>query len=643
MQAITSVGAYGAITAPPGQTYLLGRELVPLTGQTLRWSGSKLKLPNQVSTTLTGSAALSSAGANQTVVVPVTSATGFFVGQRVALEDQTVGGQKTISSALGLVTAAASGSVTVQFTNGIGDTMARTVVTATWAETSNTSYTFPAGAYLCSISRMIVANTSLAGIVVTDLEIDGNRANNTLGLRWETSPMIDIRAPQSKLADLWVHDAPTDAIYHAALGLSCDTIRIDKPGAMGFHIGDANGSTYGGKRSIMQKLWIDSPGMGTPHIGHYGGYTSSHPAYAALGFSRNTDHISISAAHLTNDSGVAGTTWGQAIGCITGGDNTALSFSDIWVRDFNKGIGAIQIVRSSGTPAAPNRIEFDGLRVESSGPTTPGTLNQWEVCSIGCSSGSSLPHTDEVIIRNADFVDSPLIVQDANAQLQHVKLGAAAVGNTSSLIIIGSALANCRVQLDDVESRRFEGVQTGAPAGSGYGNNIYVQFATVRGDNVRCWGGGSALRAQSGADVEISGYKSQNAYNAGALATSSNTRLVLNSPRVRLTSGFTANGPWAGIDLASGGGALGSGGYASIVNPDIEAVTNQTNQYAVRLCTTASVPNTVVGGKLKVSGTSTTPVFTGGQNGIVVNALLSHTFTPTGSEVATGCVVSANA
>ena len=641
MQAIASVGAYGTITAPPGQTYLLGRELVPLTGQTLRWSGSALKLPNQVSSTLTGSAALSSAGANQTVSVPVTSSTGFYVGQRVALEDQTVGGQKTISSALGLVTAVASGSVTVQFTNGIGDTMARTVVTATWAETSNTSYTFPSGAYLCSISRMILANQSLAGIVITDLEIDGNRGNNPLGLRWETSPMLDIRATRSKIADLWVHDAPTDAIYHGANGLIAENLRIDKPGAMGMHIGDAASGIYGGKRTIITGIIADSPGMGTPHIGHYGG-SAAHPNYPAIGFSRNTDHIIIQAAHITNDSGVQGTTWGSAIGCITGSDNNAIEFSDIYIKDFNKGIGAITLLYGSSTAT---QLDFNNIHVENCGPITTNALNIWEIPSLGYSASGNV-NASKVRFRNSNFIDSPLALYDCqDVTLENVTFDATTIGGTATPNFLGTNTTLSTTVLRNVTSRRVvttSGNNGSIPTSPTYSANFYCSAAKVSGSGVQAINGTYGLISVGASDWEVSGFRWENMYQNGVRAAGGSTAIMKLTGLVgRQISGYSYANTFIGFDCNS---STGASGQVDLVAPLIDMVTTNASQSCLRLCPTAAVPCTVTGGKLKVSGASTTPIQSGGATGIgiVQGTLLSHAFTPGAAET-NNSVVNANA
>ena len=642
MQAITSCGVYGTITAPPGQTYLLGRELIPLTGQTLRWQGSKLKLPNQVYSALTSGAAVSSAGSNQTLAISVASSTGFYVGQRVALEDGTVGGQKTITTALALVTAVASGSVTIQFANGSGAAMATTSNTTTFIEAANTSFTFPAGSYLCSISRMILTNQTLSGINLADLEVDGNRANNTLGLRWETSPMIDTRALMSQLRDIWVHDAPTDAFYHSANGLIVQNLRIDKPGAMGIHIGDAAGGIYGGKKTIMQNLVIDSPGMGSPTIGHYGG-SSAHPSYPALGFSRNTDHIIIQAAHITNDYGVQGTTWGQAIGSITGSDNNSIEFSDIYIKDFNKGIGAITLLYGSSTAT---QLDFTDIHVENCGPITLSTLNIWEICSLGYSAAGSI-NASKVRVRNSNFTDSPFAVYDCqDVLIENVNFDATTIGGSSTLNLLGTDTTKSTIVLRNVTSRRIvttSGNNGSIPSSPTYSANFYVSAAKVSGSGVQAINGTYGLISVATSDVDISGFRWENMYQNGIRAAGGSTAIMKLPGLVgRQLSSYSYSNTFIGVDCNS---STGASGQVDLVAPLIEMVTTNASQSCVRLCPTAAVPNTVTGGKIKVSGTSTTPILSGGASGIgiVVGTLLSHTFTPGAGETSSGTVVSVNA
>ena len=639
MAAITEAGTGGRVVFPAGRTYLLGRDIQPLTGQTLLFGQSKLKLPDQVSSTLTGGVGVTTvATPNPTAVFPVVSSTGFYVGQAVGLEDRTTAGQRTYSAVRGAVTAVAANTVTVQFAVGAGSNLVVTTSTATFLETTATSYTFSTGTFLCSIGPLVSTAVQNSRIQLVDLEIDGNRANNTLGQRWELAPLIDLRAAKSIVEGLYVYDAPTDAIYFAALGSSMNSVWVDRANAMSIHIGAA--STTGAQQSTLSRLWLDSPGLGGAIIGHYGGISNSFPAYPALGFSRLTDHLLIDNVQITNSVGTTSTI-GQAIGCLTGSDNYAIDFSNLHISGFNKGRGAIHISATGVT--APSRIDFNQMHVENCGPLTPGTFNAYEVSLIGNTSGTP-PFADRITVRNSDFTDSPLAIRAANVSLENVSFTASAVANSATLIMLAGAASQGRVDLSGIRSIRPVGSGAGAPAANEYATCMIANAVAVRGNDVSCIGGHLGFRVQNAADVEISGLRCENNYNYGVLGMDGSTRLVLRSPRIRVTSGTTVQSPYAGIDLNSGGGALGASGYCSITAPDIELVTTSATQYGVRLPPTAAVPCLVQGGKVKVSGTSTTPVLSGGASGVgvVAGVALSHTFTAGAAELSSGNVVSTN-
>lgn len=655
MSAINSAGIGGRIMAPGGQVYTLNREIIPLSGQLFLFNQSRLKLANQIYTTLTSPATLNSTGLAPTVTFQVASSTGFFVGMRVGLQDDLTAGQTTRSIVLGVVTAVASGRVTVQFDgiNAVGMAVAATVNTSTWAETQVTTYTWPSTANLASISRLFYADPSKSFVQVLDLELDGNRANNQLANRWELSCLADQRSSNGRFKNIYAHDAVTDGIYSGGLRCGFDTIRVYNTGSFGFHVG-ASGASTGGQRTNHTNMWLDSPGLGTPANGHQGGYPS-HPSYAALGFSRNTDHNGFSNIHITNDNGAIGTTFGQAIGCITNGDNYALDFSHVFISGFNKGYGAIQIRHTNSTGGIdtdppgdvnkpPQLVSFDALHVDNCGPTTLATLQQWEICAIGASSGNA-PHATRVFIKDSDFTDSPLVIQDAHVTFAgRNEFVATAIGNSSSLILLGS---NCDTDISGVISRRVvttSGNYGSIPGADSYRFNIRAAGnAKVRGDNVTVINGHAGVRVEGGASWDVSNLKAADQYDYGLAAVGSAT-VALQSPRVTLSSGYTASSTWQGITAGAGAGALTSGSM-SIESPSVSAVTTAAGQAGIKLCPTAAVPCTVSGGKVKVSGTSTTPIASGGASGIgvVAGVLLSHAFTAGAAETAANTVVSANA
>lgn len=638
---VQSAGAGARIILPNGYTYVLGREITLLDGQVLLGSFAKLKAMDQVQTTLTATLAMGNSVFYPIYVVKVASTSGFFKTQRVTFHDATTGGQVSgLSVKATVVDVVDSTTLRVQVESGIGGAFGQTMPsTAPYNEVTFTSYTWPVGTYLVSVTGLLAAPFGQSRNGFADLELNGNSGNNPLGNRWEVGGMVDMRADRSTIDNLYGYNSIADGVVMCARWIAARNIWLNDTNSMGFHIGASSGST-GGMLGVMRNLYVDSPGKGSPMIGHIGGYTSSHPAYPCLGFSRLTDHMVFDGLQFTNNNG-SGSTWGQAIGCITGSDNYALSFSNLYISGFNKGIGPIQVVRSGA--AAPLRLDFDNLHMENCGPTNSGSFNQWEVSSIGCSSGLT-PHADQVRFRNCDFLDSPLIIQDANVRLENVFMKATAAANTASLIVIGTSTSTCRVDMSNVHIERPVGSNAGQPTRNEYLGNLYVQTATVRGDNVRCYGGTNQARIQSGSDLEVSNMKFEEYYNYGLAVFSASTRVVLNTPRAKLSSGNGAASNCVALDFNNGGGAPGAGAYIEVNNPSIEAVTTQAGQMGIRMCPTAAVPCTVTGGKVKVSGTSTQTIVSGGASGVghVQSTLLNASWTPGASEV-NNSVVNANA
>lgn len=654
--AIADAGVGGAIIVRPKQTYVLAKEVVLQSGQVVLGNGSTLKLADQVSSPLTAAVTINGAAANVVVNVPVASSAQFFVGQRVAISDLTVGGQRTATRVTAEVTATAAGTVTVRFDNSAGDQIAVTTNLATWLETAAVSYTAPVGAVLCSISMLLSVGSGADGVRIRDLAFDGNASNNTLARRWETSPCLNFRGTSGSIKSISVRDAPTDAIYHGGMELEVDGLRIDRPCAMGVHFGATTGAT-GAIRTIVRNFWIDSPGMGDPTIGHYGGYNSSHPAYGALGFSRLTNHVIIQGGHITNDVGTV-STFGTGITSITAGDNWAIQFDDLHISGFNKGLGPLLMVRSSGsggytsTPTDPpgdyaqaaSSITFSRTRFDACYPPTFATSDQWQVCCVGANSGT-FPQFVRIRFIDCEWIDSPMMIQESQVEFSGVNAFiATSVAKSSTLTIAGST---SEVDVSGVVFRRP--VTTSGNIGTEAGwyqyiIGLYVVGGKVFGNGTKFIGGSKAIRIQNGASIDLSGPLFLNQYTYGVHAMSASTRVVLRGARVIVESGFTAYSGWVGIDFASGGGALGAGGYASLIGCDIEAVTSFANQYGVRLPSDAGAKASLAFSKVKVSGTSTTPVASGGASGIgvVVNNLLSHAFAPGVGETSAGNVVNSS-
>jgi len=654
--AIAAAGVGGTILVRPKQTYVLAKEVVLQSGQTLLGNGSTLKLADQVSSALTSPVTIDAATANVTVSFPVASSSQFFVGQRVAVSDLTVGGQRTATRVTAEVTAVAAGLVTARFDNSAGDQISSTTNLSTWIETGAVSYTAPVGAILCSISGLMTVGSGADGVRIRELSFDGNASNNPLARRWETSPCLNFRGTSGVLKSINVRDATSDAIYHGGLELEVDSLRIDKPCGMGVHLGATTGTT-GAMRTILRNFWIDSPGMGDPTIGHYGGYNSSHPAYPALGCSRLTDRVICQGGHITNDYGTP-STYGTAISSITAGDNWAVQFDDIHISGFNKGLGPLLLVRSGGsggytsTPTDPpgdykqaaSAIIFSRTRFDSCYPPTFATADQWQMCCVGSNSGQ-FPQFVRVKFIDCEWIDSPMVIQESHVEFSGVNEFVATSVTLSSTLTVNGSTAD--VDITGCVFRRpvtTSGNVGSVPGWYQYSCNLYIPGGKVRGSGVSIIGGHLGVRIQNGAEVDLVGALLHNQYQIGIVAMSASTQVRLRALKATLQSGFSADSGWAALHLNSGGGALGAGGRAVMIGCEVDAVTTAAGQSAVKLPALGTAFANIIGCKLRVSGTSTTAVASGGAAGIgvVANNLLSHAFVPGAAETNTGNVVSVN-
>ncbi len=303
-------------------------------------------------------------------------------------------------------------------------------------------------------------------------------------------------------------------------------------------------------------------------------------------------------------------------------------------------LGAFQITGSS--VSKPSDIDLHDLHVTNCAPAdltkayNAGNGSDAWYCSFIGSSSASATLIDKVRLRNSDFTDSPLGIQGGtNVTLDNVKLLATGLTKSSTLFITdGVSVTGTTVELNNVTSTRPKGVPTGAPAANQFASCIYIENATVRGNNVKVVGGGAGIRAQGGADVQFSNPTFEDNYNYGIAPFSAGTKIKLQSPTVRLN--IAANTSWAGLDF-NNGGASATGWDTVVLSPDIQAVTTNAGQNGIRLSPTpftvgppASGGTTkVVGGIVKLTGTSSTPILTGGNlvANSVVGVLTSHPVT----------------
>jgi len=416
--------------------------------------------------------------------------------------------------------------------------------------------------------------------------------------------------------------------------MTVESVWMTKANAMGLHIGASSAST-GGEKSIISKIFVDSPGMGTGSIGHFGGLSADHPAYPGIGFSRQCDGVVIYGFEVYNTYSAP---LCQGIGSIANSDCFDIEICSGVIADMV--YGGFQIHGSTGD--APYDIMLHDIKVRNCAPVdltqswgAGAGSDAWFHSYLGSFAGTALG--SRITLRNMDFIDSPLGVQSVTATLSDCNFVASVINKSSSLYIM---TAGTRVNLSNVESVRPKTTGT-RPASYQFSCNIYVNAATVHGNDVRIIGGYNGMRVQSGADVQISNFYGEDCYEYCAAVFSASTKLHLTSPKIRST--ITLSSPYAAIENNNGGGA---GGLTTVISPDIELTTNNAAQYGIRLSpnSVAGTATKVQGGVIKLIGTSTTPILSGGGTAlnVVAGTLLSHTFTPGAAEISTGTVVSAN-
>ena len=652
--AITSVGIGGKISLPPNNTYILDYELKLLAGQTLEGNGSTIKLADQVIATLTAPTTINSTTTNVSANFTVDSASLFRVNSRVVIYDTTVEGSTTSTIIKGKISSITNNVVTVQFTNNISEQIATTTDTSTWLETSLTSYTIPIGAKLCTASTLLSATVD--NVSITNLILDGNSANNTYGRRWETSPVLNFRGKDGELNNIVINNAMSDGLYHAGIRLNIVNLRINKPCAMGIHLG-ASTALEGAMYTTITNIHIDSPGMGTPAIGHYGGYNSSHPAYPAIGFSRNTNNVIISDGFITNNYGTI-STYGCAISSITAGDNWGITFNNLHISGFNKNLGPLLLARSSqpggytstatdpvgDIKQASSSIVFNKIRFDSCYPTTWATADQWLQCCIGTNFGV-FPQFVRIKFTDCEWIDSPMVIQESHVEFGGVNsFIATAVTKSASLTIAGST---SEVDISNVIFRRpvtTSGNVGTEPSWYQYQCHIYHVGGKLKGNNVTIVGGSKGIRVQNGAELDLVNLYAQNQYYYAVLGMSDNTIIGIRESKIILDSSYTGYSGWVGIDLNSGGGVIGNNAKVTVLNTLIDAYTTNSGQWGIRLPTNSTVKSSISGCKIKISGTSTTSIYPGSTTGIsvVTNNLLSHTYTPGAAETSAYNTVSTN-
>ena len=255
----------GTIKLHPG-TYMVDRTTT-ITGATLEGKGATIKRIAQISTTTDNTI---TAGA--TTSITVADATGFLVGQSIAVKmsDNTyTASNYTISSIVGNVI-----TVSAAFT--------------------------PSSSGGTSTVYLSFDTLTVTGTKIHDLEIDGNKSNWTW-YKWENTSEIKATGSNNHIASCYIHDAPGECIQEKAsvpwnyLPVSTNNIYknnlIQNINGNGVHLSASLGA-------LIEGNYIDNTNLDGANVGHNGGN---------IGFSSQVSGLRVIGNTLKNGRcGVAG-------------------------------------------------------------------------------------------------------------------------------------------------------------------------------------------------------------------------------------------------------------------------------------------------------------------------------------------------
>lgn len=217
--AIATAGVNGVIQFPPNQTYVTygGHEL--LSGQRVHLNGAVLKRFDQKSSTLVTTIPYGSAVAS----IQVADASQFAVGMQVGatVDDGVVGayGNTANYAKVGKITAIDTGTNTVTVSPGL--TASNTGGAYKALSAANSAKLVTCGPLIRAgfSSGVGLAWASLpTDILIADGEIDGNKANNTLGRWWDMSPTMQLAMHYGQVRGIRCSNGMSDDIIHSGIG-----------------------------------------------------------------------------------------------------------------------------------------------------------------------------------------------------------------------------------------------------------------------------------------------------------------------------------------------------------------------------------------------------------------------------------------
>lgn len=251
--AIDAAGPDTTVIWPRGHTFVTSRKLVAHAGQTWYGYGATIKRIDAITATTTDEVP----GGSAPHTVPVDDASAFEVGMQVCLTD----GTKLESTSHNIIAIE-------------GNTITLDTTMAT---------SFPPGSTLYTAFNL-VSSPNKDKTTYLGLTLDGNRANNQVGKRWETGASMRVSGRQVVVRDCFFLDAQADALIADGDNTVLENNYIVDSEGNGIHVGISTHLRIVGNYVINANLGGDS-------VGHAdGGIVASndvHDAYIAGNYVEN--------------------------------------------------------------------------------------------------------------------------------------------------------------------------------------------------------------------------------------------------------------------------------------------------------------------------------------------------------------------
>lgn len=595
-----------------GSTYVVNGRLTIPSNFRLKGSYSKLKVPDQLVYTTTAATSVSVGASNATFTVA--STTGMYVGMEMCIQYNN-GTQKTFcNKQMNIANGGISGNnITVSFS---GNFSGITYDTSNNTETTIvTSFNFPIGTVLATVSQILTAYGGTSDIQIDDVEIIGNRTNQLYGTRWETAAGVSMFSDNTKIRNLQIDDAMSDAIIVSGEFNYYNGIFINRPNGNAFHLSD--GGTTNSRRNIVEGIFVDSPGMlNSGFSGHWGGSTSN-PTYGGIICSNNEYEHLIEGYQAKNTSNSK-----MCCGITHFNDNTNrdIRFNMGKIRDMSH--GAFEIRNTLGTNLDPYNIYINQFDILECGPqtaialgisgsfTSPVYANNSQ---IGYSFGN-VPLAHRVIISGCTFENSPLFIEGATGvELRDISMKCTTATKSCSLVIVTSGSQAASVDVYDVRVEAPLGDPSASRSGwsNEYYSNVFIDGCTVQGNGIKSIGASTGFRVQNSSNVDVISVEAWNNYDYGYLNRGSGTSSRLQSFKARMEQGaFTQSSGYIAVEANQSGS---DDGNVTLVTPDINLYTTFTTQSGVSLSAATGGNKVMIdSGIVIANGSAAGKAFSGG-------------------------------